>query len=75
MVLLALTAVVSVLTVVPGRATRLQGGVHLVVLGGLPGAHPAALSASGSRTSEPRFARLFDVSRIASMSSAGARGP
>jgi Ca2+:H+ antiporter len=31
-VLLALTAVVSVLTVVPGRATRLQGGVHLVVL-------------------------------------------
>jgi Ca2+:H+ antiporter len=32
MVLLGLTAVVSVLTVVPGRATRLQGGVHLVVL-------------------------------------------
>ncbi len=32
MVLLALTALVSVLTVVPGRATRLQGGVHLVVL-------------------------------------------
>jgi Ca2+:H+ antiporter len=32
MVLLALTAVISVLTVVPGRATRLQGGVHLVVL-------------------------------------------
>ena len=32
LVLLALTAVVSVLTVVPGRATRLQGGVHLVVL-------------------------------------------
>jgi Ca2+:H+ antiporter len=31
-VLLTLTAVVSVLTVVPGRATRLQGGVHLVVL-------------------------------------------
>ena len=31
-VLLALTAVVSVLTVVPGRATRLQGGVHLMVL-------------------------------------------
>jgi Ca2+:H+ antiporter len=31
-VLLGLTAVVSVLTVVPGRATRLQGGVHLVVL-------------------------------------------
>ena len=31
-VLLALTAVVSVLTVVPGRATRLQGGVHLVIL-------------------------------------------
>ena len=31
-VLLALTALVSVLTVVPGRATRLQGGVHLVVL-------------------------------------------
>src|SRR6478609_7609867 len=31
-VLLALTAVISVLTVVPGRATRLQGGVHLVVL-------------------------------------------
>jgi Ca2+:H+ antiporter len=32
MVLLALTLVVSVLTVVPGRATRLQGGVHLVLL-------------------------------------------
>jgi Ca2+:H+ antiporter len=31
-VLLALTALISVLTVVPGRATRLQGGVHLVVL-------------------------------------------
>jgi Ca2+:H+ antiporter len=31
-VLLAMTAVVSVLTVVPGRATRLQGGVHLVIL-------------------------------------------
>lgn len=32
MVLLLLTVVVSVLTVVPGRATRLQGGVHLVLL-------------------------------------------
>jgi Ca2+:H+ antiporter len=32
MVLLALTIVVSVLTVVPGRATRLQGGVHLILL-------------------------------------------
>jgi Ca2+:H+ antiporter len=32
MVLLAVTVVVSVLTVVPGRATRLQGGVHLVLL-------------------------------------------
>ena len=31
-VLLGLTVVVSVLTVVPGRATRLQGGVHLVLL-------------------------------------------
>ncbi len=31
-VLLALTVVVAVLTVVPGRATRLQGGVHLVLL-------------------------------------------
>lgn len=30
--LLALTAVVATLTVVPGRATRLQGGVHLVIL-------------------------------------------
>jgi Ca2+:H+ antiporter len=30
--LLALTAVVSVLTIVPGRATRLQGGIHLVLL-------------------------------------------
>ena len=29
---LALTVVVSVLTVVPGRATRMQGGVHLVLL-------------------------------------------
>lgn len=32
LVLLILTFVVSVLTVVPGRATRLQGGVHLVLL-------------------------------------------
>lgn len=32
MVLLALTVVVSSLTVVPGRATALQGGVHLVLL-------------------------------------------
>lgn len=30
--LLAVTAVVAVLTVVPGRATRLQGGVHLALL-------------------------------------------
>jgi Ca2+:H+ antiporter len=33
-VLLALTVIISVLTVVPGRATRLQGGVHLVLLAG-----------------------------------------
>ncbi|GAA3171534.1 ionic transporter y4hA [Streptomyces virens] len=32
MVLLALTVVVGALTVVPGRATPLQGGVHLVLL-------------------------------------------
>ncbi|MFI7007883.1 calcium:proton antiporter [Streptomyces sp. NPDC050145] len=32
MVLLALTLIVSTLTVVPGRATPLQGGVHLVIL-------------------------------------------
>jgi Ca2+:H+ antiporter len=32
LVLLALTVVVGVLTVVPGRATRLQGSVHLVLL-------------------------------------------
>ncbi|HZU49184.1 MAG TPA: ionic transporter y4hA [Mycobacterium sp.] len=32
LVLLALTVVVSVLTVVPGRATRLQGEVHVVLL-------------------------------------------
>jgi Ca2+:H+ antiporter len=31
MVLLALTVVLGSLTVVPGRATPLQGGVHLVV--------------------------------------------
>jgi len=31
LVLLVLTMVVSVLTIVPGRATRLQGGVHLVL--------------------------------------------
>jgi Ca2+:H+ antiporter len=31
-VLLGLTVLVSVLTVVPGRATRLQGGVHLALL-------------------------------------------
>jgi Ca2+:H+ antiporter len=32
MVLLAVTIVVAILTVVPGRATRLQGAVHLVLL-------------------------------------------
>lgn len=32
MVLLAVTVVVGVLTVVPGRATRLQGAVHMVLL-------------------------------------------
>ncbi|MGW9071149.1 calcium:proton antiporter [Streptomyces yangpuensis] len=32
MVLLALTVVVSTLTLTPGRATLLQGGVHIVVL-------------------------------------------
>ncbi|MFE3762137.1 calcium:proton antiporter [Streptomyces sp. NPDC059104] len=32
MVLLALTVVVSALTIAPGRATLLQGGVHLVIL-------------------------------------------
>jgi Ca2+:H+ antiporter len=32
MVLLAVTVVVGLLTVVPGRATRLQGAVHLVLL-------------------------------------------
>ena len=34
MVLLAVTVVVAALTVVPGRATRLQGVVHLVLLAG-----------------------------------------
>ena len=33
-VLLALTVAVSVLTVVPGRATVLQGGVHLALFAG-----------------------------------------
>ncbi len=32
MILLLLTVLVSVMTVVPGRATRLQGGLHLVLL-------------------------------------------
>ncbi len=32
MVLLAVTVVVSILTIVPGRATRLQASVHLVLL-------------------------------------------
>jgi Ca2+:H+ antiporter len=32
MVLLAVTVMVAILTVVPGRATRLQGAVHLVLL-------------------------------------------
>ncbi|WP_446666021.1 calcium:proton antiporter [Flexivirga sp. B27] len=31
-VLLAVTAIIGVLTVMPGRATRLQGGIHLVLL-------------------------------------------
>jgi Ca2+:H+ antiporter len=34
LVLLALTGVVSVLTVTPGRATLLQGGVHIAVFAG-----------------------------------------
>ncbi|MGZ5416550.1 MAG: hypothetical protein ACXWDI_05195 [Nocardioides sp.] len=33
MVLLLLTVIVSVLTIVPGRATRLEGAVHLALLG------------------------------------------
>jgi Ca2+:H+ antiporter len=33
MVLLAITVVVSTLTVVPGRATLLQGGIHIALLG------------------------------------------
>lgn len=33
LVLLSLTVVVGILTIVPGRATRLQAGVHLVLLG------------------------------------------
>jgi Ca2+:H+ antiporter len=33
-VLLALTVGVSILTVTPGRATLLQGGVHLAVFAG-----------------------------------------
>lgn len=32
LILLALTVVIGVLTIVPGRATRLQGGIHLVLL-------------------------------------------
>lgn len=32
LVLLAMTVVVGVLTIVPGRATRLQGGLHLALL-------------------------------------------
>jgi Ca2+:H+ antiporter len=32
MVLLAVTVVVGILTVVPGRATRLEAAVHLVLL-------------------------------------------
>jgi Ca2+:H+ antiporter len=41
-VLLAITVVVATLTVVPGRATRLQGLVHLILLGAflLLAAHP-----------------------------------
>ena len=33
MVLLAISVVVSVLTVVPGRATVLEGGVHIALFG------------------------------------------
>ena len=32
MALLVITVLISVLTVVPGRATRLQGELHLVLL-------------------------------------------
>ena len=34
LVLLALTALISVLTITPGRATLLQGGVHMAVFAG-----------------------------------------
>ena len=35
MVLLLMSVVVSVLTVVPGRAKPLQGGLHMVLLAGV----------------------------------------
>jgi len=34
-VLLSITAAVGILTVVPGRATRLQGGIHLLLMAAL----------------------------------------
>ena len=60
MVLLALTVAVGVLTVVPGRATRLQGGVHLVLfasvllLGDLPLSEVHGCPTIGSPGYRPR---------------------
>ena len=42
MVLLLLTVLVSVLTIVPGRATRLEGAVHLVLFAASEGAELTA---------------------------------
>jgi hypothetical protein len=50
-VLLALTIIVAVLTVVPGRAIRLQGGAHLVLL---------APSYSSPSIREPRLLLEYD---------------
>ena len=53
-VLLALTVVVATLTVVPGRATRLHGSVHLVLLAGScswPSVREPSRTAHGAVTS------------------------
>ncbi len=57
MVLLGLTVVVSSLTVVPGRATPLQGGVHLVVFAGVSGTGDQSLDARASVYAAPAFIR------------------
>ena len=62
--LLALTVVVSILTVVPGRATRLQGAIHLILFAASCSSPSAPDPESGSRASAEGVGQL-DVRGVA----------